>query len=494
MLRMDQVHVIRHKVLIERRRIRSAAAELGSSRNTERKYLRKTMPRRQQLRRRSRPVWERVEPRLEELLAEWEPRTALKQRLTAARLHQQLISEGYRVSASLLRSYLRERRRQRQEVYIPLIHRAGEEAQVDFFEVVVEIGGQWIKAWEFLLRLMHSGREFAWLYERCDQLAFLDGHVRAFAYLEGVVRRCVYDNLKPAVRRIVGMQRVLAERFLALVSHYLFEPDFTRIGEGHDKGGVESRGKAIRLQHLTPIPRGDSLTEVSQALLRQLEQAFSIRRSADGSSANELWATERQQLLPLPAAPFEVCRTQPVEVSSQSLVRVEGAWYSVPARWARLQATAHIGVDQVRIVGMGESVTHPRVRFGKRRVLYRHYLPELARKPKAVRQVAPELVAELGEPWGAMWSLLSAAHGEREAARVLARLLGAVGEHGEEQVARALAAALREQRISLLDVITPEPPTSVVNAVPSALAGFEIEAGKAADYDHLLLAAGGGHE
>jgi hypothetical protein len=29
---------------------------------------------------------------------------------------------------------------------------------------------------------MYSGREFAWLYERCDQLAFLDGHVRAFAH------------------------------------------------------------------------------------------------------------------------------------------------------------------------------------------------------------------------------------------------------------------------------------------------------------------------
>jgi hypothetical protein len=90
-----------------------------------------------------------------------------------------------------------------------------------------------------------------------------------------------------------------------------------------------------------------------------LEQAFSIRRSADGSSANELWAAERQQLLPLPTQPFEVCRTQPVEVSSQSLVRVEGAWYSVPARWARLQATTHIGVDQLRIVCTGENVTHP---------------------------------------------------------------------------------------------------------------------------------------
>ena len=494
MLRMDQVHVIRHKVLVEGHGIRQVAEELRVCRNTVRKYLRESMPHRQQLRRRPRPVWERVKPRLAELLAEWEPRTALKQRLIAARLHQQLISEGHQVSASLLRGYLRERRRQRQEVYIPLIHRPGEEAQVDFFEVVVEVGGQWLKAWEFLLRLMYSGREFAWLYERCDQLAFFDGHVRAFAYLDGVVRRCVYDNLKPAVRRIVGVQRVLSERFLSLVSHYLFEPEFTRIGEGHDKGGVESRGKAIRLLHLTPIPRGETLAEISQALLLQLEQAFTARRSAGGSSASELWAAERPQLLPLPAAPFEVSRMAPVEVSSQSLVRVEGAWYSVPARWARLQATAHIGVDQVRIVCMNESVTHPRVRFGGRRVLYRHYLPELARKPKAVRQVAPELVAELGEPWGAVWRLLSATHGEREAARVLARLVGAIGEHGEDKVARALEAALNEQRIGLLDVITPASTAAPVITVPSVLAEFVIEAGKAADYDHLLLTDGGAHE
>ena len=36
--------------------------------------------------------------------------------------------------------------------------------------------------------------------------------------------------------KIVGAQRELRGRFQALVSHYLFEPDFTRIGEGHDKG------------------------------------------------------------------------------------------------------------------------------------------------------------------------------------------------------------------------------------------------------------------
>ena len=493
MLRMEQVHVIRHKVLREGQSVRQVARELGVSRNTIGKYLRQSEPVRRR-RARARPVWERVKPRLDELLAEWEPRTTAKQRLTGTRLQRQLAAEGYAIGTSLLRQYLRERRRQRQEVYIPLIHRAGEEAQVDFFEVTVALGGQPVKAWEFLLRLMYSGREFAWLYERCDQLAFLDGHVRAFAYLGGVVRRAVYDNLKPAVRRIVGVQRVLSERFLALVSHYLFEADFARVGEGHDKGGVESRGKAIRLQHLTPIPRGESLAAVSQALLLELEQAFSAHRNRDGQRASELWTEEHGRLLPLPAAPFVVSRMTPVEVSSQALVKVEGACYSVPSRWARLPAAAYIGVDQIRLVCLNESVTHPRVRPGGRQVFYRDYLPELARKPKAVRQVAPELVAELGEPWSGVWQRLCGAHGEREAARVLARLLGAVCQHGEDKVARALAAALNQQRVGLLDLAADDglPPPSII--VPPALAGYVVEAGRAADYDHLLLAAGGAHE
>ena len=330
MLKMDQVHVLRHKVLKEGQSVRRVARELGLSRNTVAEYLEQAEPIRSSRRRRERPVWEAVKPRLEELVAEWEPRTTGKQRLTAMRLHRQLRTEGYRIGRTLVGDYWRERRRQRAEVYVPLIHRPGE-AQIDFFEVVVEVGGERRKAWKFLMRLMYSGREFAWLYERCDQLAFLDGHVRAFAHLGGVARRCVYDNLAAAVRKIVGARRELTGRFLALVSHYLFEPDFARIGEGHDKGGVESRGKAIRLEHLTPIPRGDSLEVISHALLTELDAAFAGRNDA----SNERWAEEQMQLLPVPATTFEVRKPIPVEISSRALVRIEGAWYSVPSRWAR---------------------------------------------------------------------------------------------------------------------------------------------------------------
>ena len=44
MLRMDQVHVIRHKVLVEGRSIRKTAKDLGVSRNTVRRYLKLSEP------------------------------------------------------------------------------------------------------------------------------------------------------------------------------------------------------------------------------------------------------------------------------------------------------------------------------------------------------------------------------------------------------------------------------------------------------------------
>lgn len=483
---MDRVYVIRHKREHEGLSIREIARDLGVSRNTVRKYLDGDgEPQRREAGKRPQPVLDAVRERIDELVREWGQRTTPKQRVTGTLVHQRLRAEGYRVGSTTVRAYLAEQRRVRQEVYVPLPWRPGEAAQVDFFEVTVEVAGERRLAWMFVLHLMYSGRDFAWLYERCNQVAFLDGHVRAFGHLGGVVRRCIYDNLKAAVKRRLGLgrERELSGRFLALCSHYVIEPCFARPGQGHDKGGVEARGKNVRLQHLTPIPRGASLAEIAGRLVEHLDAAAAARRSRQGGSVGQRFEKERAALRALPERSFEARHVELVTVSRQALVRVDGAQYSVPGHWSSSQATAYVGVADIVLEWREERITTTKQPRGSRTVRYRHYLDELAAKPQAVRQVAPELMAELGAPYEQLWRLLSTRYGELEAARVVAKLVGAIVEHGERLVAETLSAALTTPPPA--PSAPRQPPATV--PVPAALQRYQVEATPAAAYDALLV-------
>jgi len=485
---MDLVHVVRHKVLVEGRTQRAVARELGLSRTTVGKYVGQAVPvRTAEAGPRPRPVWDAVAERVQALLADSVRWTGGKQRLTATRLHELLLAEGKRVGVTVVKDAVAEWKRQRREVFVPLTYRPGDLAEVDFFEVLVDVGGTRRKAWLFLMRLMYSGRDFAWIYERQDQISFLDGHVRAFAHFDGVPARVAYDNLRAAVVRIlVGGARTLTPRFAALASHYLVEPCFCRPGEGHDKGGVESRGQAVRHQALVPIPVGPALATINETLLAQMDARLDTKRDAAGRTIGERFTEEQRQLRGV-AAPFAPEATTFATVSPRALVRLEGAVYSVWTRWAGLDLVVRVGATTVTIVGRdGTRVTHPRKRFGERAIDYRHYLAELARKPQAVRQVLPELLRDLGDPFPAMWDQLQGAHGPREAARHLAKVLGQLETHGAAIVVPALRLALTTGAPVLL-ALAPAPARVALDALPATLRDIDVASGCAADYDGWLL-------
>lgn len=486
---MDQVHVIRDKVIREGKSLRRAAREAGISRVTARKYLTGDgeLPRRKAPER-ERPVLQAVQARMEALLAEWAPRTTAKQRVTATRLHSALLDEEFEVGITTVRVWLAEEKRKKLEVFVPLPHYAGQEAQVDFFEVAVDIGGVRSKAWMLVLRLMHSGRDFARLYWHCDQVSLLDGHVRAFAHFDGVPQRLVYDNLKAAVRKILRPGRELSGRFAAMAAHYVFEPCFARPYTGHDKGGVESRGRGVRLQHLVPIPAAATLAEASEALLARLDAQAHQRRGDDGRTVMQRFVQdERPHMVSVLRGPFDPRKLESASVDGSSRTRLQGARYTVPTSWARCDIEARVGVEDIELRCRGEVIVVARQPKGGTHVDYRHYLPELQRKPQAVRQVMPELLAQLGEPFGPLWRLLVDMHGPLDAARMFARVLGAMVEHGEGPVRASVAAALEQDRMELLLLLPrrKEAPAAPVQ-VPAALAHHHVEARRAAEYDVLL--------
>jgi transposase len=441
---------------------------------------------------RPRPALGKVQARIDALLTEAPKWTGGKQRLTATQLWRLLRAEGLHVGVTLVKDYVHEWKRRRAEVFVPLVYRPGDLGEVDFFQVLVDVGRARTKAWMFLLRSMASGRDFAWLFPRQDQTCFLEGHVRAFEHLGGVLHRLAYDNLKPAVAKMLaGSDRELTARFAALSNHYLFEACFARPATGHDKGGVEARGKGVRWQHLVPIPQGPSLDAISRQLLQRLDAEAHEKRDKTGRTVSERFAEEKSFLLPLPQHCFEPARAKPVTVTRRSLVQLEGGYYSVWCRWAGLTITALVGVDNITLVGPDGRVTHGRVHFGERSIDYRHYMPELAKKPQALRQVADELLPRMSGTYQRVWKQLVDEHGPKQGARAFAQVLKAVVEHGETAVARRLELALAAGEPLLLAAHPPPPPSVLINAdaLPHALRDVQVATAAAADFDALLRGA-----
>ena len=86
---------------------------------------------------------------------------------------------------------------------MPLMHAPGE-AQADFGEALVVVAGVERKAHYLAMDLPHSDDCFVVAFPAETTEAFLEGHVRAFAYFGGVPTRILYDNTKLAVARILG--------------------------------------------------------------------------------------------------------------------------------------------------------------------------------------------------------------------------------------------------------------------------------------------------
>lgn len=105
---------------------------------------------------------------------------------------------------------------------MPHSHRPGDEAEVDFGEVVVRLAGQDVSCFPFCLRLSFSGKAVHRVSLSGGQEAFFEGHEHAFRELGGVpAGKIRYDNLKSAVAQVIrfSRSRVETDRWTAFRAH-----------------------------------------------------------------------------------------------------------------------------------------------------------------------------------------------------------------------------------------------------------------------------------
>ncbi len=362
---------------------RQAARLFGIDPKTVAKMLRFSVPPGY---RRSKPV---VRPKLDPLvpvierILEDDQGRPRKQRHTARRIFERLRAEhGFTGGETIVKDYVRERRRQGQEMFVPLVHPPGH-GQADFGEAVAVIGGEERRIHFLAVSLPHSDACFVKAYPAETTEAFCDGHNAAFAFFGGVPRSMLYDNTKLAVARILGDgTRQRTRVFGELQSHYLFADRFGRPGRGNDKGKVEGLVGYARRNFLVPVPRVESLAALNADLEARCRERQVARLRGHDETIGERLVRDRQALLPLPVAPYDACELRSARVSSLSLVRYRGTDYSVPVAYGHREALVRGYVDDVVIACGAEVIARHRRSYEREDVVLDplHYLALLERK------------------------------------------------------------------------------------------------------------------
>jgi transposase len=322
-----------------------------------------------------------------------------KQRHTAKRIFDRIREMGYEGKYTQVKEAVRELKRVKQEVFMPLVHRAGE-AQVDFGYALVKVLGGLRKVGFFVMVLPHSDAFFLMAFERECTESYWEGHVRAFESFGGVPTRISYDNSKVLVSKIVGAhERKLTDGFLKLQSHYLFREHFCRVGRANEKGVVEGVVKFARLNFFVPVPQVRDLDELNGQLAEMCRKDLQRRLRGKMGTKAQMLKEDQASFLPLPPVPFDACRKQPTRANSLSLVRFDDNDYSVPVAYAHHEILVKGYVDRVVLCHRERVIAQHGRSWGKEGVFfdYRHYLPLLERKPGSLDHARPLLNLDLPE-------------------------------------------------------------------------------------------------
>lgn len=194
----------------------------------------------------------------------------------------------------------------------------------------------------------------------------IGAHVRMFAFLGGVPKVVVPDNLKSAVfkadRYDPGLNRSYAEMArhcgTAILPARPYRPrDKARV-EVEVAVQVAQRWILARLRNR----RFFSLANLNTAIRRLLDELNMRVMRGYGASRADLFATlDRPNLQPLPPEPYAFARWKRTRVAPDCHVEVDSSWYSVPSGLIRQEVDTRVCGAIVELFHKGQRVaSHPR--------------------------------------------------------------------------------------------------------------------------------------
>jgi len=254
-------------------------------------------------------------------------------------LFSRLISRGYTGKISIVRDYVRTKRRELHNLAVWRFEtHPGQQAQVDWmYAGSVYENGRYVKRYAFIMKLGYSRRSYVEFTTSMEQPVLFACMIHAFEYFGGVPAEILFDNMKTAwLYSIEHGKWEVHPKMLSFAAHYGFTPRRCRVYRPKTKGKVEREVRYIRTSFLPSII-GDIRTIPTQRL-NELVEAWMERVDAKvirefGQSRMKRFGQEKAALRLLPEASFEYRLPKPLFVSREGMITFDTNRYSVPAAY-----------------------------------------------------------------------------------------------------------------------------------------------------------------
>jgi transposase len=222
----------------------------------------------------------------------------------------------------------------------PCLHqeyRAGEKLFVDYAGQTMEITdpetGEIHEAQIFVATLGASNYTFAEATLSQDLPSWIQSHVHAFEFFQGVTEILVPDNLRDAVTRSCRYEPDLNASYREMAEYHGTVIIPARVAKPRDKAKVESGVLQVERWVLAPLRHRSffSLAELNEAIQKQLEFLNNRPFEKLQATRKSLFETlEKAVLKPLPIHRFVFAEWKTARVNIDYHIEVDRHYYSVP--------------------------------------------------------------------------------------------------------------------------------------------------------------------
>jgi len=246
-------------------------------------------------------------------------------------------------------------------------HRAGEKSFVDFsgdgFQIVDPQTGEVSEAPLFVATLGASSYTYAEAFPSQELRCWIEGHIHAYEYFEGVTAITVPDNTKTAVLRPCFYDPDLNPTYRDMARHYDSAVIPARRRKPRDKAKVENAVLVAQRWIIAALRNHTffSLAQANEAIGAKLEELNGRKFQKLDCSRRDLFETvDRPALRPLPKSRYVFAEWFSPKVNIDYHVEIDKHYYSVPYTLVHKRLEARATAITVEVFFKGKRVASHR--------------------------------------------------------------------------------------------------------------------------------------